>query len=63
MITTAIIELLEHGLVARTIEELTKAVSNMLGVKVTTKQVKAALNRNIRRITFECGQFELSIKF
>ena len=33
MITTAIIELLEHGLVARTIEELTKAVSNMLGVK------------------------------
>ena len=63
MITIAIIELLEQGLVARTIEELTKAVANMLGVKVTTKQVKAALDRNSHRITFECGQFELSIKF
>jgi hypothetical protein len=63
MITNAIIELLEQGLVACTVEELAKAVSNMLGVKVTPNRVKAALNRNSRRITFECGQFELSIEF
>lgn len=63
MVTATIIELLEHGLVAHTIQELTKAVSNMLGTKVTTRRVTSALNRNRHRITFQSGQLELIIKF
>jgi len=62
-ITATIIELLEHGLVAHTIHQLAKAVSNILGTGVTTRRVTSALNRNRHRITFQSGQFELIIKF
>lgn len=62
MITAAIIELLERSIEIRTLQELTKAVSNTLDVRVTTRQVRNALNRNRHRITFEYGRFELTIK-
>lgn len=62
MITAAIIELLEHGAEIHTIQELTGAVSNVLGIRVTTRQVTNALNRNRHRITFEFGRFELVVK-
>lgn len=63
IITAAIIEFLERGVEIRTIQELTRAVSNVLGVRVTTRQVTNSLNRNRHRITFEFGRFELSVKF
>lgn len=62
-ITAAIIELLEHGLVAHTIEELTMAVARSTGAKVSTKQVKAALKRNSHRLTYESDHFDLTLKF
>jgi len=58
MITAAIIELLERSIEIRTIQELTKAVSNSLGARVTTRQVMNALKRNRHRITFEFGRFD-----
>lgn len=62
MITAAIIDLLERGIEIRTLQELTKAVSNTLGVRVTTRKVRNALHRNRHRITFEYGRLELTIK-
>jgi len=62
MITAAISELLERSIEISTLQELKKAVSNTLGVRVTTRQVKNALNRNRHRIMFEYGRFELTIK-
>lgn len=62
MITAAIIELLERSVEIRTLQELTKAVSNSLGVRVKTRQVRNALKRNRHRITFKFGRFELSIR-
>lgn len=63
MITATIIELLEKGIVIRTMTELVKVVSNMLDVRVSDRQIRKALNRNRHRITFEAGQFELTIGF
>ena len=60
MITKAIIELLEAGIVLRTLKELTRAVSNTLGIRVSERSVAKALRRNRHRITFEFGQFELT---
>jgi len=61
-ITVAIIDFIERGLVFRTVEELTKAISNALGIKVTKRRVKASLNRNRHRITFQSGQFTFTIE-
>jgi hypothetical protein len=55
--------LLKGGLVAYSIEELTKAVSNTLGVRVTIKEVNNAVSRNSHRITYVGDHFELIIKF
>ena len=63
MIIATIIKLLEGGLVAHNIKELTKAVSNALGERVTKKKVNDAVNRNPHRITFVYDHFELTIKF
>jgi len=60
MITQAIIELLERGIVLSTLKELTEVVSNTLGVRVSPRAVAKALRRNRHRITFEFGQFELT---
>lgn len=62
MITAAIIELIEKTIEIRTIQQLTRAVSNWLGVRVTPRQVKNALNRNRHRITYQYGRFELTIR-
>ena len=63
MIAQAIIELLQRGVVLQTLAELTKAVSNTLGIRVSKRSVAKALRRNRHRITFEFGQFELSLRF
>jgi hypothetical protein len=63
LITQAIIELLERGIVLRTLKELARAVSNTLGVRVSERSVAKALRRNRHRITFEFGQFELTFHF
>ena len=63
MITTTIIGLIERGIEIRTIAELTEAVSNILGVKVSTRSVKNALKRNRHRIIYDNGIFSLSICF
>ncbi len=63
MITATIIELIEHGVEIRTIAELTKAVSKILGIKVNTRSVNNALKRNRHRITYDNGIFSLSIRF
>jgi len=63
MITQAVIELLERGIALKTIKELTRAVSNTLGIRVSERSVAKALRRNRHRITFEFGQFELTFHF
>ena len=63
MITQAIIELLERGIVLSTLKHLAAAVSNTLGVRVSERSVAKALRRNRHRITFEFGQFALTLSF
>ena len=66
MITSAIIDLLTRGVIIRTYAQLTKAVANELGIKVTPqlqRKVKSAINRNRHRLTYENGKLSFTIEW
>lgn len=60
VITAAIIDILMRELREYTIDELTKAVSASLGKKISHKQLKRSIKRNLHRITIENGMIRIS---
>ena len=63
LITAAIIGCLENRVKA-TVEELANYASNSIGKKVTTNDIKKAINRNTHRleIKLDAGIFKVSLK-
>jgi len=63
VITKAILALIGGEVVFHTVEELREGVSRMLGVKVSLKSVRRALERNRHRVTYENGSFSFTIEY
>jgi len=62
MITTAVLEMLEHNLVeGLTLAALTGAVSGLLGVPISVEYVRRSVRRNRHRISVEAGMIKLSL--
>lgn len=62
-ITEAIIILIAGDIIYHTLEDLTKAVSNVLGEQVNLRSIQKAINRNRHRITYENNRFAFTFEY
>ena len=63
MITKAITSILENAVEEYTLQQLKQAVSSLLGVRVSDKDIRKSLHRNCHRITIEAGRIALSFDY